>query len=376
MRTAALFRVGGICQIVLAFTTISAQYGNVWPAALLGTAVAAESALVVAIWWRHSRIDPRWLTFDVLLCAAALFAGGWLSPQHENHTWAFFMYPFTLVSCVAIGAGYRRLSQVLVATFALVTAYVAASVVLHEDPVWNLPPNALSYVANTVITWLIARELRRSGAAADAGEERTLERAAELAREREAARYSRALHDRVLQTLETLSQGGWISDPGLRGHITAEAVWLRGLVTGGPPDQPDDLLAGLHCVVADQARRGLRVELNGSGLSTREGRGRVPPAVVDGVCGAVREALTNVTKHAGVTSAVVRARLSPAADELTVSVLDHGAGFDPAAVTAGAGTGLAASVRERIICLGGAVVVDSSPGAGTHIELRVPLPPT
>ncbi|MEV1175025.1 ATP-binding protein [Nonomuraea sp. NPDC049784] len=372
-RTAALFRLGGLVQIASAFATVTVPYRTIWPAVLLALVVSAESALMIAIWWRRSRIDARWLTADVMVCAAALLAGGWLSPMQASHTWAFFMYPFTLIACVAVGAGYRGLHQVLAAAALLVAAYLVATALLHNDPWWNLPPNALSYVANTVITWLIARELRRSGAAADASEQEALARTADLAREREATRYSRALHDRVLQTLEMLSQGHWISDKELRAHVGAEAVWLRGLVSGTPPDQPDDLLAGLQAVAADQARRGLRVELNGTNLSSAQTRQIPPKDVVEGVCGAVREALTNVCKHAGVTTAVVRARLSPAADELTVSVLDQGVGFDPAA--GAVGTGLAASIRQRIRALGGTVIVDSAPGAGTHVEMRVPLPP-
>lgn len=52
--------------------------------------------------------------------------------------------------------------------------------------------------------------------------------------------------------------------------------------------------------------------------TTDQLRGELTPAVVD----AIREALTNMTKHAAVDTAVVRATLT--ADRLIISVLDHG----------------------------------------------------
>ena len=54
---------------------------------------------------------------------------------------------------------------------------------------------------------------------------------------------------------------------------------------------------------------------------------------------------------------------------------DNGRGFDPGAVGRAAtswGVGLR-SMRERAEMLGGALSVDSTPGTGTRMELRVPL---
>ena len=56
-------------------------------------------------------------------------------------------------------------------------------------------------------------------------------------------------------------------------------------------------------------------------------------------------------------------------------VADDGKGFDPEAVskaTPSWGVGLR-SIRERAEMLGGSLRVDSRPGAGTRVELRVPL---
>lgn len=55
---------------------------------------------------------------------------------------------------------------------------------------------------------------------------------------------------------------------------------------------------------------------------------------------------------------------------IAVTVLDQGRGFD--AATAVTGLGLPASVRAGISEVGGSVAITSAPGAGTHVELRVP----
>jgi signal transduction histidine kinase len=281
------------------------------------------------------------------------------------------MYPFTLIICVGIGAGYGKLWQVVAGAGGLAAAYLVAALAFLGEPTWNAGPNALSYLANCVVTWLVARELRRSGRVADAREAEALAQAAELAREREAARYARMLHDRVLQTMEMLATGDRLADRDVRSLVMEEAAWLRGVVAGDPPDRPDDLLTGLRAVVRDQARRGVHVELNGSALQAAQRRELVPAPVAEAVCGAVREAVTNVGKHAGVDEAVVRAVLDPRGTVLRVTVVDHGRGFDPGRVAGG--TGLARSVHGRMAQVGGVARVDSAPGGGTEVELSVPL---
>ena len=89
---------------------------------------------------------------------------------------------------------------------------------------------------------------------------------------------------------------------------------------------------------------------------------------------AVRELLFNVVKHAGVLRACVQLD-SCGEDHVRIVVSDTGTGFDPAKVHADAadpgGFGLF-SIRERLDLLGGQFSVESSPGAGTRVEIRVP----
>ncbi|MSU49563.1 MAG: sensor histidine kinase [Opitutus sp.] len=85
----------------------------------------------------------------------------------------------------------------------------------------------------------------------------------------------------------------------------------------------------------------------------------------------VKEALNNALKHARASE--VRVQLELDGERLRVTVADNGSGFDPAAVKRG--NGLDHSMR-RMEEVGGTCVVDSMPGAGTHVRLHVPLPAT
>jgi len=82
---------------------------------------------------------------------------------------------------------------------------------------------------------------------------------------------------------------------------------------------------------------------------------------------ATQEALANVRKHSGASR--VDVVLTYDEDGAMVSVSDDGAGFDPAAPRPGYGLdGLA----QRVESVGGLSSVESSPGAGTRVRVRVP----
>ena len=54
-----------------------------------------------------------------------------------------------------------------------------------------------------------------------------------------------------------------------------------------------------------------------------------------------------------------------------LAVRDTGTGFDPAAPHAGSGL---THIRDRVAELGGTVDVDSAPGRGAVLTVRVPVP--
>lgn len=85
----------------------------------------------------------------------------------------------------------------------------------------------------------------------------------------------------------------------------------------------------------------------------------------------VQEALSNVMKHSGATSAQVSLVLSEPDHELHIEVADDGAGFDTASASEGIGI---IGMRERVYALGGSIVVHSEPAKGTVVAISLPLP--
>ena len=89
----------------------------------------------------------------------------------------------------------------------------------------------------------------------------------------------------------------------------------------------------------------------------------------------LQEALANVEKHAHARHVTVCLRRQSAFVQLVIH--DDGIGFDPdhlPAVRKGMGGLGLLSMRERATHVGGALEVESTRGAGTRIEVRIPLP--
>lgn len=83
-----------------------------------------------------------------------------------------------------------------------------------------------------------------------------------------------------------------------------------------------------------------------------------------------QEALHNVVKHSGGTAAKVE--LTRADGHLRLVVTDDGAGFDAQATRMNGSLGLV-SMNERARFVGGQFTLESHPGTGTRVEVRVPI---
>lgn len=101
---------------------------------------------------------------------------------------------------------------------------------------------------------------------------------------------------------------------------------------------------------------------------------RIPPRVKIFVFRIIQEALSNVQRHAKATR--VGVELKVGRTDLRTTLSDNGRGFDLEAVSSHpekwASFGLKGIV-ERARLLGGTAVIDTRPGQGTKIVLRVPL---
>jgi signal transduction histidine kinase len=213
---------------------------------------------------------------------------------------------------------------------------------------------------------------------------RLFEDSRELALAAERARLARELHDAMSQSLFGLQLSAETAarllrdDPdraaaelatvqALGGRIAAE---LREVVDGlRPADlERDGLVATVRSQLAVAGRaHGVAVDMAADG-GAGEGLG---PEAEHQVLRVVQEAVTNALRHAR-ASRVAVSLTGGGASGLVVRVTDDGTGFDPdAPVHRGRRLGLT-SMHERADALGGALTIDSTPGAGTTVELRVP----
>ena len=192
------------------------------------------------------------------------------------------------------------------------------------------------------------------------------ERAARI-REAERSEIASHLHDSVLQTLALIQKRS--DDPGqvlrlARRQERELRQWLFG--AGSRMSSGATTVAGAVEVIAGDVEDayGLRVDqvvVGGDGPVGEVG---------EAVLGAVREALVNVAKHAGVDTADVFVENDGRV--LSAFVRDRGCGFDPEAVD-GDRHGLARSIRHRVESRGGTVAVRSTLGRGTEIRIEMPL---
>ena len=146
----------------------------------------------------------------------------------------------------------------------------------------------------------------------------------------------------------------------------ADASWLRESRDTLALDPQDSALRnGMVALTSELQWRGLSVDITGNPDEVV----LLSPEKVEAVHNAVRACLENVLQHAGVSSAelVLGAREGSA----SVMVIDHGSGFDPAAVASDR-LGLRSSVIRRIEEFGGSVRVWSTPGNGTSVMLSMP----
>lgn len=101
--------------------------------------------------------------------------------------------------------------------------------------------------------------------------------------------------------------------------------------------------------------------------------GRLPNAMETALYRTVQEGLTNAVKHARTSNIWIRAWKEDLV--LCCSIRDDGAGFDSRLLQATGGRkglGLIA-MRERVSAIGGTLRIESCPGRGTELSIRVPL---
>jgi signal transduction histidine kinase len=191
-------------------------------------------------------------------------------------------------------------------------------------------------------------------------------------------RIAQELHDGVIQSLFAVGMGlqaaeAMAEDPEtVRARLDAAVNDVDRVIRdlrnyifglgGGPADR--ELSRALHGL-GDELRRGsdiaIRVDVDPTATSALASR-------ATDIVQFAREALTNAVRHAD--PATVSLVVSRDDDSFVLEIEDDGKGFDPEDAE-GRGRGLS-NLRARAETLGGELDIDSKPGLGTRVRLRVP----
>lgn len=199
------------------------------------------------------------------------------------------------------------------------------------------------------------------------------------AAEQERLQWARELHDESLQGLAAIRlmlaggrrQGGAglesAADRALE-QIDAEIAAMRALISDLRPDSLDRL--GVAAALDGLARRvearskGVQIEVE----ADRKVRGRFDQAVEIAVYRVAQEAITNAIRHG--LAERIRVALAPRDGDIELRVMDEGAGFDPEAADLGFGI---VGMTERAELAGGSIAIESAPGGGATVRMRLPI---
>jgi signal transduction histidine kinase len=201
----------------------------------------------------------------------------------------------------------------------------------------------------------------------------------------ERERISRDLHDGIIQNLygvglsledvpEIMADDQ--AEAGARVERAIEAIHLaiqdiRNFIFGLRPEllEGASLIAGLAALV-DEYRHNTMIDVE---LNVPQPVGEPPAQVTGQLLAIVSESLSNVVRHSRASRATVGLTMAEAGPGYELRIDDNGVGFDPARVGKPGHQGLA-NIRDRASQIGATITIDSQPGAGSQVVVRVPGP--
>lgn len=338
-------------------------------AVALGAAYATRPLLTGRAWWPTVWVLAMVLVWGVLTVVAPSFA------------WCAVPVAFAALRVLPFG---WAVATVLAMTVLLTAAW--QRITDSTDPVQVAGPIGIA-----LVTVLAYRALDQESRARQALLDQLLDAQAELAEEQhrsgalaERTRLSREIHDSVGQGLSSINlllqaaDQDW-DDHGdrARAHVRQAARTareeldevrrvVRDLVPGSGVGTTDALVGAVRRA-AELTLPDIAVEVRVDGAG-----GVVPEEVAQALVRSARGALANIREHAQASRVAVT--LTYQDDEVVLDVRDDGRGFAPDRLGARGvrGHGLT-GIRARAIALGGDAEVESSPGEGTTVVVRLPL---
>jgi len=205
-----------------------------------------------------------------------------------------------------------------------------------------------------------------------------------LATEQERGRLARELHDSIKQQIFSISMGTaavqarWDTDPqGAREALgdvrrsTQEAmVEMNALLQQLSPAPLEKV--GLVQALRDQCealgyRTDAAVAVEFGVLPVDD---QLPAGTQESVFRIAQEAFSNVARHARADHVRLYVGQRDVDGPLTLEIQDDGQGFEVGEDESGMGL---ENIRQRVLALGGKLAIDSAPGKGTTLRVRIPL---
>jgi signal transduction histidine kinase len=390
-------QVGGMVLAAGVATAISATVGSIsmlaggvidlselptfWRTWFLGDTSGAFVVIPLILTWR----DPRaaWLRMrnaEGLLLIALVVALAAIALTSAAPV-LYLIFPAVIWAAFRFGPPGVALAVAINAGLTIgITAHSAG--VFFSQPIDERTVSTQLYILVVALTglFLSAAVSERERSAAEAAEAKR--RVAEQALE-ERRRIARDLHDSVAQALFSsvlhtraaqkalLEEGGSLS--GNLGEklstideLTKRAQReMRRFIFEWGPEGGDGLVAAFARYASSLAdEHGLEIEVEGPDSSLPVSR-----TTQIQLYGIAREALTNIVKHSGASTA--RVRLEVGENEVILVIADRGRGFHLGDSHDGH-FGLA-SMRSRAEEIGGIFEISTAPGRGAVVRVEVPI---
>jgi signal transduction histidine kinase len=407
----------GVLTLALSGQVPWAEFGTHWTTWWLGDATGIVITTPLLLCWSEPaaarpggrrRIEYQLFAALLALCAALISAGNYA--RESVQTLAYLTLP--LVAWAA-----SRLDQRAVTAASFAISAVAVIDMADGDAIMFAPLSLNTsllllqlFVSAVAVAGLIlsarsaqAERMRAQLEESHADLKRRLgERSAELQRceneraslarriveirDEERQRLAAELHDSIAQDLTSLAvsldlmreQPPAASDGHLAGALEHAMALAR-----RAGESVRDVMVGLRPPGAEEPWLSKALRSHAAEFEERTGivvtvtavpaAARIEPLIREALLRIYLEALANVRKHADARSVRVALELKP--EQVQLRIADDGRGFDAGSTPQRQGSpalGLTI-MQERARALGGEVRVRSSPGAGTRVEVSIPV---
>ncbi|GLZ30369.1 two-component system sensor kinase [Lentzea sp. NBRC 105346] len=307
-------------------------------------------AIAIVAVWGVVFFRTKAVATDTAVIAALGLAQTWVVPPEvlaDSRNW--------VLAAVSITAVAHQWFTSTAQGVAITTVLVAATMIggtATEVPIvlWTFAEAAMS----RAVFLLVLKGARQADRAAETAEKARRAAAVTAARRADEREHLAVLHDTAAATLFAVGAGmvdgdePWLAERARRDIEALKKTWPEGEV---------DLIPLLDEVIRHAP---VKVDLKAPPSHA------MPSAAAIAICGSVREALTNVARHAGVGVATVSIDNG---DRLVVEIADAGRGFDTAEISPHR-RGISMSIVDRMTSAGGTAEI--STGTGTRVTLEWP----